>query len=106
MYVSEKAPGEVQITKLSQAIRIGSAYIPEDQWWSGCALGTAAQVHGVKIIPHWVDDSSHHNAQTIFRLLHSKFGISELTLCKISRMHAQGVASRERIAEMLEMNGQ
>lgn len=106
MYVTEKAPGEVQITKLSQAIRIGSAYIPEDQWWTGCALGTAAQVLGAKIIPHWVNESSYHNAQKVFRLLHLKFGISELTLCKISRMHSQRVASRERIAELLEMDGQ
>lgn len=105
MFVSEKSPGEIpfakarplapKITKLSQAIRIGSLTVREQRGWRGCALGTAAAAVGI---------SPHTDPISMMAKLGLMFDLEMPFLYGISCAHFGGL-SREEIATRLEANG-
>lgn len=108
MFISEKARGEAQelfaknapcapnnITKLSQAILVGSSMVLESRTWSGCALAAAAVGAGY---------TGHMAGYYILSFLQERFGTSITLLHDISTAHCHGV-SREIIAAQLEKQG-
>jgi hypothetical protein len=96
MFIEHKAPGEVtEITKLSQAIRVGALTIREDTTWSGCALATAGKAIG------WKEE---YGVQNLFDRLEQRFDLSRVDFMMVSQQHCCGI-SRLKIADQLEMHG-
>lgn len=98
MYIDEKAHGEVQITKLSQAIRIGAVFVPETRLsFQGCVLGTAGKALG------WDGVST----ITLYEILVAAFPVladHDLWVA-ISEDHYWGRKTRAEIVDELEAKG-
>lgn len=105
MYVEEKAAGEVQVLKPSQAIRIGHKLVPENNWcFEHCALGAMWLGYGreqpelTQLLRNearrYLTDRG--VAEAVGRALGLKEGLGEF----ISNLHSRGVP-RLKIAEYL-----
>ena len=92
-----------QITKLSQAIRIGAKLRPQTHLWSdgvgSCALTAAAEATGYDY-----GDGFGHYSFTIHPHLRKQFpSVPETVLEKVSEWNCS--MSRERVADRLEAMG-
>ena len=107
MFVTEKAPGEVQTPKLSQAIRMGAAMgIGEqhDTWVSSrgyCAVATAAYALGWRARNPAAGVGCYETHPIDYLVSR---GFDRLVLSDISRWHVVG-RTRLELAAYLETGG-
>lgn len=108
MYVDEKKQGEIQqapakVLKLSEAIRIGCAFVTEGRLFSGCAIGTGYQaLTGKDLSEAWREVKYEGDCVD---LVAEAFGIPKDIAGTASYNHYTDAMSREQVADWLESKG-
>lgn len=105
MFLETKEAGEVQapakVMRLSEAIRIGCAWVRENSIYSGCAIGTGYRaLTGRDLTEDW--DKSDKKAE---ELVAEAFGVPYAHVAYISVRHFAEDMTREQCADYLESLG-
>lgn len=108
MFVEHKEQGEVteapaKTMKLSEAIRIGCAWVQETRLFSGCAVGTGYTARTGRDLSK--DSQLDNRLDAPYHLVAEAFGIPHVVVRGASDLHYAKHRTREECADWLESQG-